>query len=125
MFVLFIGDLFCVCMGVLIQISHGLLLQPVQDSHLRGDLLGAFFYRVNEFLFSFSNPPPIIRYETMSFVRPSSVSCAVSPVAPADVVPSPVFAVADVQSSATSVISPTECYVGSIVSSVNFVSASA
>ena len=24
------------------------------------DLLGAFFYRVYEFLFSFSNPPPII-----------------------------------------------------------------
>ena len=58
-----------------------------------------FFYRVYEFLFSFSNPPPIIyrpfvlaRY-AINFVRASTahsdVSSAVSSVAP--VVPLPAF----------------------------------
>ena len=31
-----------------------------KEAEEEGDLLGAFFYRVYEFLFSFSNPPPIV-----------------------------------------------------------------
>ena len=31
-----------------------------KEAEEEGDLLGAYFYRVYEFLFSFSNPPPIV-----------------------------------------------------------------
>ena len=47
-----------------------------KEAEEEGDLLGAFFYRVYEFLFSFSNPPPIVhrpcvpaRYATISSLR--------------------------------------------------------
>ena len=93
------------------------------------DLLGAFFYRIYEFLFSFPNPPPIIhrplvpaRYAIKFVPSRSDVSnyADVSSFAPAVVVSSPVGPVADVQSSATSVISSTDC---SVVPSANFVPA--
>ena len=58
-----------------------------KEAEEEGELFGVFFYRIYEFLFSFSNPSPVIhnpsvpaRY-VIKFVRPSSViSRPVSPV---------------------------------------------
>ena len=81
-----------------------------------GDLLGAFFFRIYEFLFTFSNPPPVIhrphvpeRY-TIKFV-PAVGLISVSPVM------SP-HAFVSAFDSVAPVISSSEF---SVVSSANFV----
>ena len=78
-----------------------------KEEEEEGDLLGAFFYRVYEFLFSFSNPPPIVhrpcvpaRY-AIKFVPATNL--VISPIAPV------------ITSSAASVASTDY----SVVSSVN------
>ena len=38
----------------------GRAVSKKKEEEEEGDLLGAFFYRVYEFLFSFSNPPPVV-----------------------------------------------------------------
>ena len=58
-----------------------------KEAEEEGDLLGPFFYPISEFLFSFSNPSPVIhsvpaKY-AISFIRPSSlISRSISPVIP-------------------------------------------
>ena len=96
-----------------------------KEAEEEGDLLGAFFYRVYEFLFSFSNPPPIVhrpclpaRY-TIKFVP--ATNSVISPVITASTnsVISPVI----ISSAASPVIVASTDY--SVVSSVNFVPAAA
>ena len=52
-----------------------------KEEEEEGDLLGAFFYRIYEFLFSFSDPPPIVhrpcvpaRYAIRFISSPSDVT---------------------------------------------------
>ena len=76
-------------------------------------LLGASFYRVYEFLLSFSNPPPIVH-------RPFVPSrCAINLVRPSTIIASTVVVSSPVVPSS---VSSTDY---AVVSSVNFVLASA
>ena len=113
----------------------GRAVNKKKEEEEEGDLLGAFFFRIYEFLFTLSNPPPVIyrpqvpeRY-TIKFVPaaiPSQsvipVSRSVSPVISSSV--NPVISSAIAFVSFVSVISasdfaPSSDY--SVVSSANFV----
>ena len=74
-----------------------------KEEEEEGDLLGAFFFRIYEFLFTFSNPPPVIhrphvppRYAINFVPAVSFVSSASSVIASAPVVDSSVNASASV-----------------------------
>ena len=84
-----------------------------KEEEEEGDLLGAFFYRVYEFLFSFANPPPVIHRPLV----PARYAINFVPAAAAK----PVFPFTSNPSSSSS--SASTDY--SVVSSVNFVHPSA
>ena len=99
-----------------------------------GDLLGAFFYRVYEFLFTFPNPPPVIhrphipeRY-AIRFVPATGVPVLPQPVfVPAELPPfvaanpvSPALTDFSVVSSANFVVNASPVTDYSVISSVNF-----
>ena len=109
-----------------------------KEAEEEGDLLGAFFYRVYEFLFSFSNPPPIVhrpcvpaRYaikfvpatNSVISISPVIISSVASPITVASTDYSVVSSVNFVPAVPSSSSSPSSypC----IVSSVNFVPADA
>ena len=84
-----------------------------------GDVLGAFFYRVYEFLFSFSNPPPVVhRPHLPERYAIRFVPATTAPVSPPSPVPaaSVSFPLSVVLSSSSSVSSSDY----SVVSSANF-----